>query len=351
MKTNVGDIRLGKGTRGTVYLLLIVIVAELFIGWLLRPSSLSLANIGVIFFAITINGIIAIGQSMVLYVKEIDLSVAGNMVFSQLSAVYLTNSIYANVFNSGGTLIGKSGQMTDGWLLVVMLTVLIAIGIGFLNGIIVTKLKIPAFITTLGMQFVLLGGALIVSRGTPIFFLDMPETKFIGNAAIADIVPVSTIIFIATGIFMMFLFANTRFGARMSATGGGLKAARLSGINTDKWKIIAYMVCGLLVGVAGVILMSRMQGIEITQATDGNYDMNSIAIAIIGGIAISGGKGNILGTMLGAAVFTILLNMLNLQGLMDYYQKAITGVVIVVISIVRQRSESKRLKELKIIEI
>jgi ribose/xylose/arabinose/galactoside ABC-type transport system permease subunit len=351
MKIKHNGIGLGEGERGTILLLMIVIAVELLIGWLLKPSSLSMANIQVILFAVTINGIFAIGQSLVLYVQEIDISVAANMVFSQMSAVYLTNALYANILGSNGTLIGNSGQMTDGWLLVVMLTLLIATGVGFANGVIVTKLKIPAFIATVGMQFMVLGGALIVSNGTPIFFLNMGETKFLGNAVLGKALPFSTILFVAIGILLVFLCKKTAFGMRMYATGGGLRAAKLSGIDTDKGKIIAYAVCGLMVGIAGIISMSRMQGIEITQATDSNFEMNSIAIAIIGGIAVNGGKGNIVGTMLGAIIFTILLNILNLQGFMDYYQEAITGVVIVAISIVRQRNESKRLKDLRIIEI
>lgn len=351
MKTTVNGMERKEGRFGTIFLLLVVIAVELFVGWLLKPSSISMANIQVILFAVTVNGIFAIGQSLVLLVKEIDLSVAANMVFSQMAAVYLTDAIYEGATGTEGTLIGNSGQMTDGWVMVVVLTLLIATGVGFANGVIVAKLKIPAFIATVGMQFMILGGALVISNGTPIFFLNMTETKFLGNATLANTIPVSTIIFVAIGLFMVFLCKNTTFGSRMYATGGGPKAARLSGINTARWKIIAYAVCGLMVGVAGIIAMSRMQGIEITQATDGNYEMHSIAIAIIGGIAVNGGKGSIAGTMLGAAIFTILLNILNLQGLMDYYQEAITGAVIVVISIVRQRSESKRLKELKIIEI
>ena len=332
------------------YLLLIVLIAEVFIGWLINPTLLSPMNIQVILFACTLNGIISIGQSLVLVSKEIDLSVGANLVFAPILAVNVTNIIYGAATGTG-ILQGKSGFMTGGWELVVILTLVFAVVVGIGNGLIVTKLKIPAFIATIGMQFLLKGLSYMISNGIPIFIKDVEASKFIGNASIGNIVPISVLVFIAIGLFMIFLCNKTKFGMRLYATGGGLKAAKLSGINTDKWKIIAYAVCGLMVGVAAIISMSRLQGIEITQATKGNYDMNSIAISIIGGIALSGGKGSIAGTMQATGIIAILLNILNIQGLMSYYQLFFTGCIIVVIAIIHQKNESKRLKELKIIEI
>ncbi len=332
------------------YLLLLVLVIEIFVGWLINPNLLTPMNIQVILFACTLNGIISIGQSLVLISKEIDLSVGANLVFAPILAVNVSSIVY-QVTTGAGILQGKSGFMTGGWEMVVVLTLVFAVIVGVGNGLIVTKCRIPAFIATIGMQFLLKGVSYIVSNGIPIFIKDVEASKFIGNASIGNVVPVSVLVFVAIGLVILFLCNRTKFGMRLYATGGGLKAAKLSGINTDKWKIIAYAVCGLLVGVAAIMSMSRLQGIEITQATKGNYDMNSIAISIIGGIALSGGKGSIAGTMQATAIIAILLNILNMQGLMAYYQLFITGCIIVVIAIIHQKNESRRLKELKIIEI
>ena len=332
------------------YLLLVVLVAEIIVGWIISPNLLSPANIQVILVACTLNGIISTGQSLVLLSKEIDLSVGANLVFAPILAVNVSNIFY-KMTTGTGILQGKTGYMTGGWALTVILTLIFATIVGIANGVIVTKCKIPAFIATLGMQFFLKGMSYVISSGIPVFFQNMGETRFIGNTMICNVIPISFLLFVLLGIIVIFLCSKTRIGTRLYATGGGLKAARLSGINTDRWKIIAYAVCGLMVGIAAIISMSRIQGIEISQASRGNYDMNSIAISIIGGIALSGGKGSILGTMQATMIVGILLNILNMQGLMSYYKQFITGCLIVVISIAHQRSESKRLARLKIIEI
>lgn len=332
------------------YLLLIVLIIEIFIGWLINPNLLTPMNIQVILFACTLNGIISIGQSLVLIAKEIDLSVGANLVFAPIFAVNTAN-IITEATSGVEILQGKSGFLTGGWELVVLLTIIFAVAVGLANGLIVTKCKIPAFIATIGMQFLLKGLSYVVSNGIPIFIQDVEESKFIGNACIADVVPISVLVFIVIGLVMIMMCSKTKFGTRLYATGGGLKAAKLSGINTDRWKIIAYVMCGLMVGIAAIISMSRLQGVEITQATKGNYDMNSIAISIIGGIALSGGKGSIAGTMQATGIIAILLNILNMQGLMSYYQLFFTGCIIVVIAIIHQKNESRRLKALKIIEI
>lgn len=329
-------------------LLLLVLIAEIIICYLINSFFLMPTNIQVILFACTINGIISIGQSLVLIAKEIDLSVGANLVFAPMAAVYTTHFFYT-IFTGTGILQGSTGYMHGGWGMVVVLTLVFSTLVGLLNGLIVTKGRVPAFITTIGMQFFLRGISFIVTKGVPIFFQNVEGSWFVGNASLGGVVPISVIIFFLVGLFVTFITSQTRFGMRLYSTGGGLRAAKLSGINTDRWKIIAFMLCGLLVGIASIMYMSRLQGVDITQST--GFEMTSIAISIIGGIAISGGKGSIVGTMQATIIIAILLNILNLQGLMQYYQAAITGIVIVVIAIIHKVNESKRFKKLKIIEV
>jgi ribose/xylose/arabinose/galactoside ABC-type transport system permease subunit len=329
-------------------LLLLVIVVEIAIGYLINPSLLTPSNIQVILFACTLNGLISIGQSLMLIAKEIDLSVGANLVFAPMLAVYTTNIFY-NIFTGTGILQGTTGFMTGGWAMVVLLTLVFGALLGLVNGLIVTKLKVPAFVTTIGMAFFMKGMAYVMTSGVPISFQNMEETKFVGNTSLFDVIPISVIIFIIVGLLIIFINSRTKFGMRLYATGGAEKAAKLSGINTGKWKTIIFTLCGFLVGIAAVMSMSRIQGVDITQSA--GYDLNSIAISIMGGIAISGGRGSISGTMQATLIVAILLNILSLQGLMAYYQTAITGVVIIILAIIYKRNESKRLKQLKIIEV
>lgn len=331
------------------YMLLIVIVIELVIGYLLNPVFLTTMNITVILFACTLNGIMSIGQSLVLIAKEIDLSVGANLIFAPVFGTYTADAIL-KAATGEGILQGTTGIMTGGWALVVVLTLVYATAVGLGNGFIVTKLKIPAFIATIGMQFVLKGLCYIISNGVPIFMQGVEESKAVGNYSVGGVVPISVILFVAIGLFFLFLCTKTKFGMRLYATGGNLKAAKLSGINTDHWKRVAYVLSGLLVGVASIMYMSRMQGLEISQTASG-MEMNTLAIAIIGGISISGGSGSIAGTIQATFILAILLNILNLMGLMQYWQQFITGALVVVIAVLHKRADSKRLQQLKIIEI
>jgi len=329
-------------------LIFLVLIVEIAIGYLISPSLLTPSNIQVILFACTLNGLISIGQSLVLIAKEIDLSVGANLVFAPMLAVYTTNFLNT-LFTGTGILQGGTGYMIGGWTIVVVLTLIFGTLVGFANGLIVTKLKVPAFVTTIGMSFFLKGTAYIITNGMPIAFQNLEETKFVGNTSLGDVVPISVIIFVLIGLFIIFISRRTKFGMRLYSTGGGIRAAKLSGINTDRWKIITFALCGLLVGIAAIMAMSRMQGVDISQSA--GYELNSIAISIMGGIALSGGKGSIAGTMQATLIVAILLNILSMQGLMAYYQTAITGVVILVLAIMYKRNESKRLKQLKIIEV
>lgn len=329
-------------------LLFIVLIVEIAIGYMINSSLLSPLNIQVILFACTLNGLISIGQSLILIAKEIDLSVGANLVFAPMLAVYTAN-YGISLLTGKGILQGNTGYMTGGWVVVVVLTLIFGTLVGLVNGLIVTKLRVPAFVTTIGMSFFLKGIAYVMTNGVPIAFQNLENSKFVGNTSLGNVVPISFIIFIVIGLIIIFFNSWTKFGMRLYSTGGGLKAAKLSGINTDKWKIITFSLTGLLVGIAGIMAMSRMQGVDISQSS--GFELNSIAISIMGGIAISGGKGSIAGTMQATLIVAILLNILSMHGLMAYYQTAITGVVIVGLSILYKKNESKRLKRLKIIEV
>jgi ribose transport system permease protein len=136
---------------------------------------------------------------------------------------------------------------------------------------------------------------------------------------------------------------------RLYSVGGNPTAAHFAGINTDLWKVLSFVLCGLMVGIAAIMLMSRAQGLDIHQTSA--FELNSIAIAVMGGIAISGGRGSLIGTMLATVVVAVLLNILNLAGFGSFYQSAIAGLIVVILAVVYQRRESRRLRERLVVEV
>jgi ribose/xylose/arabinose/galactoside ABC-type transport system permease subunit len=330
------------------HFLWVVLIVELIIGYSLNSAFLSPMNISVILFASTLNGLLALGQSLVLISREIDLSVGANLIFAPMLAIYTTH--YLSVYLTGApTLIGSTGFMTGGWEVVLVLTLIYSAAIGLLNGLIVTKLLVPSFITTIGIAFFLKGMANVATNGQPISFRDLPQSSFIGNSTLWDVVPVSFAVFVAIGFLLAFLTTQTKFGMRLYSVGGNPTAAHFAGINTDLWKVLSFVLCGLMVGIAAIMLMSRAQGLDIHQTSA--FELNSIAIAVMGGIAISGGRGSLIGTMLATVVVAVLLNILNLAGFGSFYQSAIAGLIVVILAVVYQRRESRRLRERLMVEV
>jgi len=330
------------------HLLWLVVIAELAAGYALNSAFLTPMNITVILFACTLNGLLALGQSLVLIAREIDLSVGANLIFAPMLAIYTTNYLSLHLVGTP-TLIGSTGMMTGGWTAVMALTLLYAVAIGLLNGLIVTRLLVPSFITTIGMAFFLKGMSNVITNGQPIAFRNLDEAAYLGNVTLWDVVPLSFVIFVSIALVLAFLSSHTRFGMRLYATGGGLKAAGLAGINTDRWRLVSFVLCGLMVGIASILFVSRMQGLDIHQTSA--FELNSIAISIMGGIAISGGRGSLIGTMLATIIVAILLNILNLAGFGAFYQSAITGLIVLVLAILYQRRQSQRLKARKVVEV
>ncbi len=326
-------------------ILIIAIVAEIIIGQLINPSFLTTGNIGVILYSCSALGILAIAESLVLLVAEIDLTVGASAFISPALAIYATNGIYEA---TTGVSIMRGGYISDGWVLIVIFTFLIAGVIGLINGLLVVKGKIPAFIATIGMQFTIVGIGFLVTKGTPLFLTRLEGAEVLGNANIG-IIPVCFLVFAAVAALFIFLTRKTKFGMRIYATGGNQKATTLCGINPGKWKIIMYLLSGLLVALSGLIFMSKLQAIDVSQIA--SYEMTALAIAIIGGMELSGGVGSIGGTVTSTFFMAILLNVMSLAGLLSYHETFVTGLMIVIFAIAHKKRDSKRMRELNIVEV
>ena len=208
----------------------------------------------------------------------------------------------------------------------IVLALLIGLGLGIVNGIVIAKLKIQPFITTLAMMSTAKGISLLYSGGLPISGLPA-EYMNIGRGYVG-IVPISVIIMIAVIAIAWIVLAKTKFGRRVYAAGGNEECARLSGIKVDRVKIQVYAICALTAALTGIIYTARLASSQPTMA-DG-LELDAISAVCLGGTSLSGGRGYILGTILGALFLTFLTNGLNIVGVSSYWQQILKGIILVV---------------------
>ncbi|MBA2278365.1 MAG: ABC transporter permease [Chloroflexia bacterium] len=272
------------------------------------------------------NGIIAIGMTLVILTGGIDLSVGAVLA---LCAVGTATSLMTYEL---------------GIPLTILLTLAMGGAVGFLNGVISTKLRIQSFITTLAMLSAARGVASLWDDGyaIPLAFgegegLAPPnfDRIFAGNTAVFDLnVPNQIFYFVGVWLVAGFILRRTGFGRHIYAVGGNEQASRLSGVNVDRVKIAVFAITGLLVGLAALLHAALVdQGSHI----DGSgYELNAIAAVVIGGTSLAGGVGGVTGTVIGALILQILDNILGLRNVQSEYQLILKGVIIV-IAVVLQR--------------
>ncbi|MFD0693715.1 ABC transporter permease [Paenibacillus sp. GCM10027628] len=288
---------------GMLLILLIMMVVMTF----LSPTFLSSENLLNIVRQMTMNGIIAVGVTMIIITTGIDLS-SGSVV--ALVAVVTASAAHPGQFP-------------------LALTIFIGLGIGLMtgliNGFIIAKGRIASFIVTLGMMTAARGAALLYSGGRPIGNLSEPF-QFIGQGDLLGI-PVPIIIFVVVCIVSSVLLNKTKFGNYVYAIGGNEQAAVIAGVNVDKFKILIYTYAGLLSGLAGIIVTSRIASGQPTAGL--NYELDAIAAAVIGGTSLSGGIGTIRGTVIGALIIAVMNNSLDLLNVSSYWQQIVKGLIIV----------------------
>ncbi len=320
-------------------ILWIILIGMVVIGIIASPSVfISTANVQNILFSCCIYGIITLGQAMVMLVKEIDLSIGSIVAFAPVTAIALIDRI-STAATGSGVVVGGNYIQTE-FAGIVVLSIVIGMLVGVANGAIVVKLRVPSLITTLGMLNTLAGLTYLFSGGYARYLTKIPNANWIGTTTIFGVLPVSFLVYLALGLFMVWLMSATRFGRRIYATGGNEKAAIFSGINTGKWKIIAFALSGLFSGIAAVIYSSRLESVEAIQGQ--GYELLSIAIAVIGGITLEGGKGKISGTILAALILSMALNIMSLVGLVSWYQTIITGLIIVLAALLHTYTEKSK---------
>ncbi|CJC54036.1 ribose transport system permease RbsC [Streptococcus pneumoniae] len=206
--------------------------------------------------------------------------------------------------------------------------ILIGAVVGLISGAAIAKLKIPPFIATLAMMMIAKGLALVISKATPIYFTSIPSFNKIAMGSIIPgfAIPNAVFIFFGMAIFASLILNKTIIGRYTFALGSNEEATRLSGVNVDKWKIIIYMIAGVFTGVAGIIMASRLNSAQ--PALGAGYELEAIAAVVIGGTSLSGGKGTILGTVIGALIMSVLTNGLQILSVPQEWQTVVVGAVI-----------------------
>jgi ribose/xylose/arabinose/galactoside ABC-type transport system permease subunit len=264
--------------------------------------------------------IMAIGMCCVIITGGIDLSVGSVFAFSGVVTCMAMTDWKLSVFSS------------------VLIGCISGLAFGFLNGLFITKLELPPFIATLGTMSIARGLSYGITGGYPIGSL--PDSfKFIGLGYIANI-PTPIILMVILAIVFSFFLRKTIAGRWVYAVGGNEEAARISGIKVDAIKILVYSLCGLMAAIAGIATAARL---GVGQSTAGQgYELDAIAAVIIGGASVSGGVGNVIGPILGAAIMGILRNGLVLMSVSAYWQQAVIGVVIILaVSFDKLRNKKK----------
>lgn len=301
------------------YGMLFILIALVALMAALSPTFFTSGNLLNIVRQMSIVGIVAIGVTMIIITTGIDLSSG--------SVIALTSVIVASV------------AQVDSYP--VLFAVAIGLGIGLLcgliNGSIIAKGKIAPFIVTLGMMTAARGAALLYSGGKPIGGLS-ESFKFIGQGSLFGI-PVPIIIFAAVAVISYILLNKTKFGKYVYAIGGNEQAAIIAGVNVTKYKILIYGYAGLLSGLAGIILTSRIASGQPTAGV--MYELDAIAAAVIGGTSLAGGIGTIGGTVIGALIIGVMNNGLDLLNVSSYWQQILKGAIITVAVLIDSRKNKK----------
>jgi rhamnose transport system permease protein len=291
--------------------LLVVLLAIIVIVTIQVPRFFSLGNFEQILLSVAIIAIIAVGQTLVVLTRNVDLSVG--------STVGISAYIVADLL--------KQHPQTS-ILLVILLGCALGLGLGAINGLLVTIGRVPAIVTTLGTLYIYRGIDFLIAQGKQVSAYDVPDSFL--NLATIKILGVPLLIIFAAVIALIFAFLlrYTRQGRQLYAIGSNPEAARLVGINSNALIFGAFLICGLLAGFAGVLWAARFATIDARAATD--KELLVIAAVVVGGVNIFGGSGTVLGAVLGAIVLGTIDNSLTLLKLSQFWLQAIYGAAIIV---------------------
>jgi ribose transport system permease protein len=294
----------------------VVLIILLMFFSIFAPNFAAWNNMVNIMQATAVNGVLGVAVTFVIIAAGIDLAVGTMMTLTAIMAgLVLTNLGLPLPF-------GIAAALASGAVM------------GAISGVCIAKLKIPPFIATLGMMQIARGLALVFSGAKPIYFNDTPNFKYISpESSITNLipgleVPNGVLVMFAVAIVASIVLNRTIFGRYVFALGSNEEAARLSGMNVDFWKIVTYSVSGMICGIAGLLVSSRLNSAQ--PALGLGYELDAIAAVVIGGTSLSGGRGTILGTIIGAFIMSTLTNGLRVMGVQEEWKIVVTGIIIII---------------------
>ena len=292
-----------RGRRETaVFLMLILVFLGLSFASEFFLTSRNLANVG---RQISVVGIVSLGQALVIIAGGIDLSVGSIIGLSAVLAALATAT-------TGSPLLGLITALAIGTV------------VGLVNGLLVTRARINPFITTLGTLSVARGVALLATNGSPVRFDNW--VAWLGYGRIGG-VPVQFILLVALFLAVWFFAARTRWGRNIYAVGDNARAARLAGVDVKGTRVAVFVICGALAGLGGLLLGGMLTNANPSLGL--GYELDVIAAVILGGVAMSGGRGSIPGVVVGAALMGLLRNAFVLLNVSGYWQTITIGLVVI----------------------
>jgi ribose/xylose/arabinose/galactoside ABC-type transport system permease subunit len=302
------------------YVIVVAIILESIVFAIIAPQFLSVPNLINVALSIAITGILAVGMTAVILTGGIDLSVG--------SVAALAGVVAATVAATGGGSAAALGGLA---------ALSIGLAVGLFNGFMVAQFRVPPFVTTLAMLTICRGLAFIVTGGRSIG--NLPASfGFLGRGHLLG-VPVPVLLMLLVFAAGWFVLRRMKFGRHVYAVGGNREAAFLAGVNIKRTTLLVYILNGLLVGLAGLVLASRL-GAGVPNAGL-QYELDVIAAVVVGGTSLMGGRGSVIGTFWGAVFIGVLNNGLNLAGIDPYIQKIALGVVILLAVLADQINKSE----------
>ena len=227
-----------------------------------------------------------------------------------------------------------------------ILAVLVATALGFIDGVIIAKIKVPPLIMTLGMQIFLYGFTYSICEGQPVYGIPASLT-WIGQTYLFKVIPVSALLMVVIVILGQFFVSKMYIGRSLYAVGSNEETADLSGISSDKFRIMAYTMCGFLVGIAGIVMLGRI-GSGQPSAGEG-YEMDVLTGCVLGGVSLNGGKGSVIKAFCGILIIGVLSNGMSLLGFNPFMQKMIKGLVLILAVVIDSLQYIKLKKKVKVL--
>ncbi len=293
--------------RSTLTAISMVLFLMIIIASIVSPYFLDKYNLQSLIRDLAFIGMIGIGQSLLLLVGELDLSVGKIASLCGILAGMMMVNYGVNSY------------------LAMLIALVLGVIFGTINGLLITKLRLNAMVATIGMQGVYGGINLVLTKGKAI--TGIPENIYmLGKGHIASI-PIPFLFTVGVLVIILFLTKKTKIGRYIYAIGNNKEAAKILGIKVDKIRVIIYSIVGAISALAGILYVARLGSSQ--SSIGGNWPMNSIASAVIGGVALNGGIGNPAGALVGAAIISVISNLIVLLGVNVYWQSAVSGFVVV----------------------